>query len=319
MKSHSGCGAICKTVSLIEIFFTFPLTYDILSLNLMITNIKRSLGNELLSNQDTMESIATSMGILATAKSSLQRLLHRKLNLGYQIGQLTTKIDNALKPILTRIFESTTKKDFVMAAVSEHQATIFGQHLEKYVKPASKKRLRSAKDKFKQALQGAPTLVDEFFNSSFEKKDDLFETLSSLRQADERDTTMKALVSLYAKMRELLMSKVRSFISDVWESMQEAQCFDDIMPLLASLNRQVSGSLKSHLPTDLIMDCDNLLDRLQKEKQAHDRLLEFDGDDAEQKLGVWAKELDKLKSPSFLRRVVGWGPSAAKEETSKPS
>ena len=168
MKSHSGCGAICKTVSLIEIFFTFPLTYDILSLNLMITNIKRSLGDELLS-KDTMESIATSMGILATAKSSLQRLLHGKLNLGYQIGQLTTKIDNALKPILTRIFESTTKKDFVMAAVSEHQATIFGQHLEKYVKAGSKKRLRSAKDKFKQALQGAPTLVDEFFNSSFEK------------------------------------------------------------------------------------------------------------------------------------------------------
>mmetsp|Transcript_643 Transcript_643/g.1274 ORF Transcript_643/g.1274 Transcript_643/m.1274 type:complete len:2485 (-) Transcript_643:1939-9393(-) len=273
------------------------------NLDLIIKGIKCCLDQESITAED-MNKVASSMSILVTARGSLRSLLKGKLNLASEINNLNGKIDAELKPLLNQILESTAKKDFVRAAASEHQATLFAQHLGKHIKTPSKNNLKAAKIKYRKELINVPSYVDRFFESSFKDKSDLLRSLTSLKQAEETSAHMKTLVCLYDKTKKQLLEKVHSFVNSVQESIAEAQCFDDVIPLLLALNRQVNGAFKTHFPSDLLMDCENLLERLQKEKKDHNHLFEFGGEDVEKTLEYWAKELDKLESPAWYRRLI---------------
>ena len=255
-------------------------------------------------DEDTIKLIAQKMTILATAKDSLHRLLRPKMDLASEFDNLGAMINNGLKPLLEQCSDCTDKKDFVKAATSDWQVSVVIHHLGKYIKPMNLKKQKTVNATYERELGSVLGYVDKFVHSSFRNRNDLLKSLASLREAkDSNDASVERLASLYDKTRKLLLDKVRDFVVSVRETVSEAECFDDVIPILHMLQRELNGPFKAHFPNDIVLECNNLLERLRQDKREHDRLLEFGETDVKEKVELWRKSLDKLESPSLLRRL----------------
>eukprot|EP00984_Skeletonema_dohrnii_P034349 scaffold33533_cov119-Skeletonema_dohrnii-CCMP3373.AAC.1 len=287
------------------------------NLDLTIKNAKRNMNQDssvsrfkaLPSDEDSIRLISQEMTILATAKENLHRLVRPKIDLASEFNKLGTMINNGLKILLNQFFEHIDKKDFVRAAVSDGQVSVVMQHLGRYIAPPTLRRQKMVDEKYERELNDVLGYVNTFVHSSFKNGNDLLKSLTSLREAkDSSDTSLERLASLYDKTRQLLLDKVRDFVADVRQAVTSAECFDDVIPILHVLQREMSGPFKSHFPNDVVLECSNLLERLRQEKKEHDRLLEFGDSDVKEKIGIWRKKLDKLQSPGMLgsfKRFVG--------------
>jgi hypothetical protein len=284
----------------------------VFNLELTIKDVKRCMGQDSLASsftkalptdEDTIKVIAQKMIILATAKDSLCLLVRPKIDLASEFGHLGAMINNGVVPLLKEISEYTDKKDFVRAATSNCQVSVVVQHLGRYIKPINSKKQKTANAIYEGELNSVPGYVDTFFQSSFRNRNDLLKSLASLREAkDSNDTSVERLAALYDKTRKLLLDKVRDFVADVRENVSEADCFDDVIPILHVLQREMNGPFKSHFPNDIVLECSNLLERLQQEKSERDRLLAFGEADMKETVELWRKKLDKLQSPALFRR-----------------
>ena len=281
------------------------------NLDLTISDVKRCMSQDTSSSrvkslprdEDTIRMISEKMIILATAKDNLHRLIQSKIDLASEFGKLRTMISNGLEPLLRQFLEYIDKKDFVRATDSDAHMSIVVQHLRKYIKPSLVKKVKAANEKYVRELNAVLGYVDEFVRSSF-KSTNLLKSLTSLREAKERnDTSLERLASLYDNTRQLLMDALRDLIANVRETVTATECFDEVIPMLHMLQREMSGPFKSHLTNDIVSECNNLLERLRQEKKEHDRLLDFGESDVKEKLEIWRKKLDKLKSPGLLRRL----------------
>jgi len=287
------------------------------NLDLTIKDVKRCMNQDssarrfkaLPSDEDTIRFISQKMTILATAKDNLHRLVRAKIDLASEFNKLGTMINNGLRPLLDQFLEYIQKKDFVRAATSDGQVSVVIQHLGRYIQPPTLKNQKIVNEKYKRELNDVLGYVDKFVNSSFKNGNDLLKSLTSLREAkDSSDTSLERLASLYDKTRQLLLDKVRDFVAVVREVVTKAECFDDVIPILHMLQREMSGPFKTHFPNDVVLECNNLLERLRQEKKEHERLLEFGESDVKEKLQFWRKKLDKLQSPGIfgpVRRFVG--------------
>ncbi len=278
-------------------------------LDLTVKDVKRCMNQEgkvktLPRDEDTIRVISQKMIILATAKDNLHRLISSEINLAHEIRQLETIISNGLSPLLEQLSECIDKKDYVRVAASDGQVSVVIQHLGKYIKKHMLRRQKMFNEKYEQELNGVRGYVDEFFDSSFRRTNDLSKALTSLKEAKEsNDASLKRLISLYDKTRQLLLDKARDFIGEVRAASAD-ECFDDIIPILHTFQRQISGPFKSHFPSDFISECSSVLERLRQEKKDYDHLLEFGETDVKEKLECWRKKLDKLQSPGFVRRYL---------------
>jgi len=287
------------------------------NLDLTIKDVKRCMNQDssasrfkaLPSDEDAIRFISQKMTILATAKDNLHRLVQAKIDLASEFNKLGTIINNGLRPLLDQFLEYIQKKDFVRAAVSDGQVSVVIQHLGRYIQPPTLKNQKAVNEKYERELNDVLGYVDKFVHSSFRNKNDLLKSLTSLREAkDSSDTSLERLAFLYDKTRQLLLDKVRDFVAVVREAVTSAECFDDVIPILHVLQREMSGPFKTHFPNDIVLETNNLLERLQQEKKEHDRLLEFGDSDVKEKIGIWRKKLDKLQSPGMLgsfKRFVG--------------
>ncbi|KAL7552125.1 hypothetical protein ACHAWF_015342 [Thalassiosira exigua] len=225
-------------------------------------------------------------------------------------------INSQLNPLLDQIFSSVNKKDFVRAALMTSQVTLYVRHLDDYIRPPNKRRQKDAKSKYQQELNRVTGYVDKFFQSTFEENKDLLRSLTSLKQAKESsDDAMRPLASSYDDTKKALMDRVGEFVATVEGSLFEAKCYDDIIPLLRLLLRHISGQFKIHVPTELLMECEHLYERIQKEKRDHEQQLEFGDKHVEEIIELWGRELDKLqsqlKTPYLFKRLL-WGSNADK-------
>ncbi len=276
-------------------------------LDLTVKDVKRCMNQEsrvktLPRDEESIRVIAQKMIVLATAKDNLHRLIQPKFDLAYEIRQLETMISNGLSPLLEQFLECIDKKDYVRAAIIDGQVSVVIQHLAKYIKKHMLKRQKTFNEKYEQELNDVPGYVDNFVRSSFSSTNDLLKALTSLREAGERDdASLKRLVSLYDKTRQLLLDKARDFIEQARVA-SAAECFDDIIPVFHTFQRQISGPFKPHFPSSLISECSSVLERLRQEKKDSDRLLEFGESDVKEKIECWRKKLDKLQSPGLFRR-----------------
>ena len=285
------------------------------SLDLTIQEIDRCMSQgtslrwstSLPRDEETIQAISQKMVVLATAKDNLHRLIQRKIDLASELKRLGKMINDGLSPLVKQFSEYIVKKDFVRAAASDGQMSMVIQHLGKYIKPFMKKKVEEANEKYVRELNAVLGYVDKFVDSSFRNRNDLLKSLASLREAKESNgTSLERLSSLYDETRQLLLDKVRHCIADARVTVTAVECFDDVIPALHRLQREMSGPFKSHCPTDIVSECNNLLERLRQEKQEHDRLLEFGESDVKEKVEIWRKKLDKLQSPGLLQRFRFW-------------
>eukprot|EP00986_Skeletonema_menzelii_P006571 scaffold2497_cov117-Skeletonema_menzelii.AAC.6 len=281
------------------------------NLDLTIKDVKRCMNQDtspnrvksLPSDEETIRVISQKMIILATAKDNLHRLIQSRIDLSSEVRKLETMISNGLSPLLKQFLEYIEKKDYVRAAASDSQVSVVTQHLGQYITTTMLKRKKAFCAQYERELNGVLDFVDDFFRSSFKSTNDLLRALTSLREAKEsNDTSLERLASLYDEARQLLLDKVRDHIADVREIVTAAECFDEVIPMLHMLHREMNGPFKSHLTNDIVSECNNLLERLRQEKKEHDRLLDFGESDVKEKLEIWRKKLDKLQSPGVWRR-----------------
>lgn len=295
----------------------------VIKLEIIIKDINRCMKHgtrstkALPTDEDTIEEIAQKMNILETAADNLKHLVRPRIDLLSKLKKLETMISNGLKPHLGQFSKCISKKDFVRAAILDAQISLMIQHLQKYVKHPMKKQRNANKDTYEEQLKRVLYYVDDFVKSGFRKRDDLLSSLISLSEAKgETDIILERLASLYDKTQKLLLERVREFISYSQESVSEYECFDDVIPMLHVLQREMEGSFRPHFPNELVLECKLLRERLEHEKRESARLLEFGESDVKEKIEVWRKKLDKLRSPTvmqYVQRFIGIGDKTSYE------
>ena len=276
------------------------------SLALAIKDVERYIQQDSITENE-YQLISRSIDILAQAKDNLQWLMKPKLDLASIISSLKFGINQKLEAYISQIVQAMREKDFVQAARSKHNATMCCQKLELCIKESNKRKMKSANSEYKQEIGNILKQLEMFFESRFEDVSDLSRSMSTLKRATEAgEVQLDELVSLYEELKKTLSDKVRKIISRVNESVSEAKCFDDVIPYFHALSRQMNGPLKMHCSVDLLMECENLNERLHLEKKEHDRSFDFGEDRIEQTIEMLAQRLDKLESPSVYQKIWLW-------------
>lgn len=267
----------------------------------IINKVHRDLNTDILSEERSIQECAKCIKTLVDAKMDLHDLMIGRLNFDSEIAKIESAASTILCSAMARLQSAMKRNDFYLLIVNERRATLFCQYMHEFLSEASLNDFDAVAKSSKAAVESVPTYLDSFFASYFVSAKNLADSLSSLKRASEvdPDTSDPRLVAIYEEMKNGLASKSREFILNVKTAVKKGQCFDDVMPLTLALNRHLNGSLKAHALSDVLIECDSLVDYLRNEKNEYDRQHDFQGRDYEQMFSIHAQALDRLAAFSL--------------------
>ena len=248
------------------------------------------------------ESAAENMNVLVAAQSELNTLLSSKLNLAYEIPKLKRQINDILRRFNTQVEEAIKEKDFIQMILIRRQASLFVTNMHNHLILHNVTMFEKARDESKNEIELVSQYVDKFFKSRFEDGDDLFKSMSSLKQARDMGSFTK-LAELYETTKKSIASKVCDTMKLVETVVSETRCFDDMINYVHSLHRQLQGALREHCSSDLVSDCERLTEDLRQQKKENDRAIEFGGQDYKQsveRVSSWLDQLSRTSRWSFM-------------------
>jgi energy-coupling factor transporter ATP-binding protein EcfA2 len=248
------------------------------------------------SPEEQAQVIAQKMDVLFSAESELQPLLVPRLDMRKQVLDLKKKSNTVLESFTDTVQSAIKSSDFVLMIISRRKANVFNQHMNEHLTAFSKRSLDSARQKTKNELQAVSTYVQEFFNSSFEKVNNLAKAMAGLKDSTEhQDKLFEALHNLYKTTKQDIEHRAREIMSEAVRITQNQQVYDDVIPIVHALNRNLQGPLKLHCSSSLLNECNQLVDTLRLEREEYDRWFEFDVEHHKQKIEEWSKRMDILE------------------------
>ena len=210
------------------------------------------------------------MDVLVAANSELNILLSSKFNLAYELPKLKRQLNDTLRLFTKQITEAVVEKDFVHMMLIRRQASQFVTNMKDHLALHNISMYETARNKLKMEVEGnVPKYVDKFFKSRFEDGEDLFKSMSSLKQASDMGSYPK-LAELYETTKKSITSKVCDTVKLVETVVSESRCFDDMINLVHSLHRHLQGALREHCSGELLSKCERSIEGLRQQKKEYE-------------------------------------------------
>jgi energy-coupling factor transporter ATP-binding protein EcfA2 len=249
------------------------------------------------SPEQNADDISQNLDVLMSAESELQELLLPRLDVFKEVSQLKSKANAVMECFLENILQSVESLDLVQMFISRRKANDFNQSMRKHFCSETSKSLEGARKKVKAKLDEIKSSVRCFFDGNFRDPDVLAKAMSSLKDSTERqEQYFETLHRLYDTLKRDIDARSRQVMNEASEVAQKHRLFDDVVPVMHSLNCNLQGPLKGHCSQNLLNECNQLVESLRQEKEKHDRWFEFDSKSGKEKIEEWSKRMDALES-----------------------
>jgi len=282
------------------------------SLSDTVGTITRDLEGDM--TQETCERVAQQLQRLQRAQTELKehlRNLPGGLRLKSEIANAKGKINSKCKALFDKFDNELRQSNYEGIGASYHFIGILFSNLEVYISPKNKNRIRAAKGEYDAAIKDVSRLMIQFVDSGFAEEAKFPRILSSLKSASDCICPhLDDLADLYDETRKSLTVRLNKAFDIISVGVSKSRCYDDALGVMNDLNRHLCRGLKDHVVlSDLSFDSETQLEEWREEKQKIDREMEFDGNNADDKLGKWKILLDGLDPDStnvLTRKYRQW-------------